>query len=40
MEVILIDLNSTHGTFLNNDRLESLVEYKVQKGDKVQFGTS
>ena len=31
MEVILIDLNSTHGTFLNKDKLEPLIEYKLQK---------
>ena len=40
MEVILIDLNSTHGTILNKDRLESLVEYKINKNDVIQFGTS
>ena len=40
MEVALIDLNSTHGTLLNKEKLEPLIEYKLQKQDKIQFGTS
>ena len=46
LEVVLIDLNSTHGTFLKEKdsneliRMEPLISYKLDKGDAIQFGTS
>ena len=39
-EVVLIDLNSTHGTNLNKNRMESLLQYRLNKGDVIRFGTS
>jgi len=31
---------STHGTFVNNDRLKKLEYIKLKKGDKIRFGQS
>ena len=39
-EVMLIDMNSTHGTYLNKNKLESLIQYRLNKGDVIRFGTS
>ena len=36
--VVLIDLNSTNGTFLNNFRLSPQQPYLVNNGDEIQFG--
>ncbi len=37
--VILEDLGSTNGTFVNGRRLETGEEYRLRAGDEVRFGT-
>lgn len=37
--IIITDLNSTNGTFLNNFRLPPDLPYPLQNGDEVQFGS-
>lgn len=37
-QVMLIDLGSTNGTFLNKTKLKPLQEYPVKNGDEIRFG--
>lgn len=37
--VVIIDLNSTNGTLLNNFRLPPELPYPVKNGDELQFGS-
>ena len=38
--IILIDLNSKHGTKINNIKIKSNVPYKLSNGKKISFGLS
>ena len=38
--LFLYDLNSTHGTYLNNQKIEPFKYYKLNNGDVFQFGKS
>ena len=38
--IYLLDLNSTNGTFLNGERIESGKDYKLEEGDLVAFAWS
>ncbi len=37
-QIVLSDLGSTNGTFLNNNRLEGSVETSVRLGDQIRVG--
>ncbi|KAJ3224045.1 hypothetical protein HK099_000323 [Clydaea vesicula] len=39
-EVLLFDLNSTHGTFVNKTRIEPRKYVKIKAGDMIKFGES
>ena len=36
----LLDLNSTNGTYINGERIESGKDYKLEEGDMVSFARS
>ena len=36
-EYFIEDLNSTNGTFINNERINSYTRIRMQRGDKVEF---
>jgi len=38
--ILLIDLHSSHGTFLNDEKLEPGVPYKLDEKDVIRFGGS
>lgn len=38
-QVMLMDLGSTNGTFLNQERLQLLKEYPLQDGDEIYLGS-
>lgn len=44
VEMMIVDLNSTHGSFLTRDKkkvqLETLIPYSLDIGDTLHFGTS
>lgn len=37
-QYLITDLNSTNGTFINSEKLESLIEYSVTRGDEILIG--
>lgn len=37
-QYLITDLNSTNGTYINSEKLESLIEYSVTRGDEILIG--